>query len=124
MNFEMQKTGSLWCAGKHIDWILFFATLPLLGAGLLTMDSFVGDNSFFSRQVIWIIFAFSTFFLFSFIDWRFLKRTDVLVSLFIFAVFGIVNYFMIFFAIYGWIFTAAMIFVMTKKAMRQLKSKK
>ena len=73
-------------AVKHIDWILFFATLPLLGAGLLTMDSFVGDNSFFSRQVIWIIFAVSIFFLFSFIDWRFLKRTDVLVSLFIFAV--------------------------------------
>jgi len=69
----------------HIDWILFFATLPLIGAGLLTMNSFVGENYFFSRQLIWIGASFAIFFLFSGMDWRFLKRTDVLTVLFVIA---------------------------------------
>ncbi len=69
-----------------IDWILFGALVPLLLAGLLTMDSFVGENYFFERQVIWITLAFAIFFVFSAIDWRFIKRTGVLAALFVFAV--------------------------------------
>ena len=46
----------------HIDWILFLATLPLLGAGLLTMDSFAGENPFFVRQLIWIGVSLAAFF--------------------------------------------------------------
>lgn len=65
-----------------IDWVLFLATLPLLGMGLLTMNSFTGDSAFFEKQVIWIAISLGIFFLFSFIDWRFLRRTDVLVWLF------------------------------------------
>jgi len=68
-----------------IDWILFFATLPLLGAGLFTMASFVGDNYFFERQLIWIAIALALFFLFAHIDWRLLKRTNVLLVLFALA---------------------------------------
>ncbi|MEK7179138.1 MAG: FtsW/RodA/SpoVE family cell cycle protein, partial [Patescibacteria group bacterium] len=60
--------------------------VPLLLAGLLTMDSFVGENYFFERQVIWITLAFAIFFVFSAIDWRFIKRTGVLAALFVFAV--------------------------------------
>jgi len=69
-----------------IDWILFFAILPILGAGLLTMSAFVGDDYFFTRQVLWITIALAVFFIFSLLDWRFLKRTDVLISLFIIAI--------------------------------------
>lgn len=66
-----------------IDWVLLLALVPLVGAGLLTMDSFVNaDNYFFSRQLIWIAVSLSVFFLFSMIDWRFLKRSDVLLVLF------------------------------------------
>ncbi|MBI2049212.1 MAG: rod shape-determining protein RodA [Parcubacteria group bacterium] len=70
-----------------IDWILFFALIPLVGAGLLTMDSFVSaDNYFFSRQLLWVAVSVSIFFLFSTVDWRFLKRTDVLMTLFVASV--------------------------------------
>ena len=67
----------------QIDWYLFFATLPLLGAGLVTMNSFVGESTFFSRQTIWIALSLVIFFAFSFIDFRFLRRTGVLVTFFI-----------------------------------------
>lgn len=70
---------------NNIDWILFFATLPILGAGLITMDSFVGYNYYFTKQIIWIIVSISVFFGLSFFDFRFLKRTDVIVTLFISA---------------------------------------
>jgi rod shape determining protein RodA len=69
--------------GQGIDWILFAATLPLLGAGLMTMNSFTGDSGIFIRQSIWILVAFAIFFAFSFIDFRFLRKTWVSVTLFV-----------------------------------------
>ncbi|OGZ10603.1 MAG: rod shape-determining protein RodA [Candidatus Lloydbacteria bacterium RIFCSPHIGHO2_02_FULL_51_22] len=70
-----------------VDWVLFLSTVPLLGAGLFTMDSFIDtSNYFFSRQLIWIAVSVGIFFLFSTVDWRFLKRTDVLMALFFFAI--------------------------------------
>jgi len=68
-----------------VDWVLFFATIPLLAAGLVTMHSFVGENVFFVRQIMWIFISILVFFLLSFMDLRFLKRADVLVGLFIFV---------------------------------------
>jgi hypothetical protein len=47
---------------SNIDWVLFAATLPLLGAGLMTMNSFTGDSEVFIRQLIWIIISFCIFF--------------------------------------------------------------
>lgn len=66
-----------------IDWVLFFAVLPLLGAGLVTMTSFVGDsNIFFDKQLLWIVVSLAVFFTVSCLDIGFLKRTGVLVSMF------------------------------------------
>jgi rod shape determining protein RodA len=65
-----------------IDWILLLATLPLLGAGLVTMNSFVGNGSFFVKQLTWITVSITLFFLLSFIDFRFLRKTWVSVVLF------------------------------------------
>ncbi len=71
---------------SSIDWLLLLALVPIVGAGLLTMDSFVeADNYFFSRQLLWVAIAAAIFFLFSIVDWRFLKRTDVLLALFSFS---------------------------------------
>ena len=70
---------------SSIDWILFGATLPILGAGLLTMDSFLGRNVFFEHQIIWIFIAVVIFFIASRLDFRFLRRTSVLVALFCFT---------------------------------------
>lgn len=79
----------------HMDWILFFATLPLLGAGLVTMNSFLGDTGLFEKQLIWIIVSFAIFFAFSFIDFRFLRRTGVLVTLFLSSCAVLVSLFML-----------------------------
>jgi len=71
---------------KRIDWILVFFILPILLAGLFTMKSFApaeATGNFFDRQIIWVGLSFVIFFVFSFIDFRFLKRTDVLVWMFV-----------------------------------------
>ncbi|NOY35702.1 MAG: rod shape-determining protein RodA [bacterium] len=66
----------------NIDWILFLSTLPLLAGGLITMRALgAGNNYFFFRQIIWILVSFAVFFLFSAIDWRFLRRGELLVAL-------------------------------------------
>ncbi len=72
---------------KRIDWMLVFFILPIISAGLVTMKSFAegeGVGSYFSRQIIWVLISFSVFFIFSMIDFRFLKRTPVLVFIFLF----------------------------------------
>jgi len=69
-----------------IDWLLLGAIIPLLGAGLVTMNSFVGETAFFERQLIWIGISLTVFFVLAFIDFRFLRRTSVIVTLF----FGII----------------------------------
>lgn len=66
----------------QVDWLLFLLLLPVVGAGLLTMKSFTEDTPFFSHQIVWLIISFFIFFAFSYIDFRFLKRTDVLIGLF------------------------------------------
>jgi len=72
---------------KRIDWLLVFFILPVVAGGLVTMKSFTPAESagdFFGRQIVWVAISFAVFFIFSFIDFRFLKRTDVLVFLFLF----------------------------------------
>lgn len=72
---------------KNIDWLLLFFILPISIFGLLTMKSFTpaeGGVDFFAKQIIWLSISLIIFFVFSYIDFRFLKRTDVLVILFSF----------------------------------------
>ena len=69
-----------------IDWLLVFFILPIVAAGLVTMKSFTPQDDvseFFNKQIIWILVGFSVFFIFSFIDFSFLKRTDVLVFIYL-----------------------------------------
>src|SRR3989344_193147 len=70
----------------HIDWVLLAVIAPLLAAGLLTMNSFLGENVFFERQLIWIGFALAVFAVASVVDWSFLRRTGVIVALFVLAI--------------------------------------
>ena len=69
-----------------IDWILVCALLPLLGAGLVTMNSFIGESVLLDKQLAWISISFIIFFLLSFVDFRFLRRTGVLVGLFLVSI--------------------------------------
>ncbi len=73
----------IFLALKNIDWLLLTATLPLLFAGLSVMNSFTGESQYYERQLIWIALALATFFIFSFIDFRFLRSSSVLVALFL-----------------------------------------
>ncbi|MEK7459546.1 MAG: rod shape-determining protein RodA [Patescibacteria group bacterium] len=71
---------------KRIDWLLIFFILPIISAGLVTMRSFIpedGGGSFFNKQIIWVIISLIVFFTISFIDFDFLKRTKVLVFIFL-----------------------------------------
>lgn len=77
------NVGLLSTIRTNVDWSLFFATLPLVAAGLITMHSFVGENIFFGRQVIWVGISLALFFAASAVDWRLLRRTGVIVSLFL-----------------------------------------
>lgn len=75
---------------KRIDWLLVFFIIPIIAAGLVTMKSFTPSEStgnFFGKQLIWVCLSFAVFFIFSFIDFRFLKQTNVLVFLFLFTAF-------------------------------------
>jgi len=68
---------------RFIDWVLVFSVVPLLLAGLVTIT---GDNYFFYRQIIWISIGVFVFFLFSFIDWRFVRNSGFLFFLFLVSV--------------------------------------
>ncbi len=66
----------------NIDWTLFFAVIPLVIAGLVTMNSFVGENYFFEKQFLWSLVSVAIFFIFSFFDFSFLKQSKTLTLLF------------------------------------------
>lgn len=60
-----------------IDWGLFAAIVPIMLAGLFTMNSFSGPNIFFNRQIVWIVISFAVFFFFSTVDFKFLRKTGI-----------------------------------------------
>ncbi len=74
--------------GIKVDWYIVGALIPILAMGLVTMNSFTDTSQggfwggLFERQVIWIAVAFIAFFTASFIDFRFLRRTAVIVTLY------------------------------------------
>ena len=81
-----------------IDWLLVLFILPIIAAGLVTMKSFTvleDGGDFFSRQIIWVLVGLAVFFIFSFIDFRFLKRTSVLVFIFLFTSFLLLTLFIL-----------------------------
>ena len=78
----LQFVNYLW-GRLAIDWLLFSATLPLLLAGLVTMNSFTADSYYFDRQLVWIAISFMVFLLASLIDWRFLRRSGVVIFIYL-----------------------------------------
>jgi rod shape determining protein RodA len=78
---------------KDIDWILVGAIIPIVFFSLVTMNSFVDDNAFFQRQLIWILLGFCVMFGFSLIDFKFLRRTSTITWLFVISVIVLVSLF-------------------------------
>ena len=67
----------------HIDWFLFVPAFLVSLAGLVTMNSFSGENYFFFRQSIWLLIVVIVFFTSTAVDWRFLRQTRVVVPIFL-----------------------------------------
>jgi hypothetical protein len=86
MTLSQEQSRSWW--GRlfsGIDWLMFGALMPIVAAGLVTMTSFGGTGNYFEKQLTFAIISVVVFFVFSFVDWRFLRRSEVLVGLFLFS---------------------------------------
>ncbi len=77
----------------NIDWVMIFSTIPLLAAGLMTMNSLTGQSYHFNRQLVWLLLAFLVFFICAAIDWRFLRRSGFVLMIYLF---GVASLFMLF----------------------------
>lgn len=62
---------------------MFVATVPLLLAGLITMNSFTVESYFFDRQLIWVLISVAVFLGASSVDWRFLRKSGVVASVYL-----------------------------------------
>lgn len=67
---------------SRIDWVLMGAVAFLLIAGLATMFTLDGDNTFFIRQVVWIFISFGVMLIVSQIDGRVFHRTRVILGVY------------------------------------------
>ncbi len=65
-----------------IDWLLYLPAALLSVLGVVTMDSFTGQDPYFLRQIIWIVVGSLVFFGATRIDWRFLRQSGVAITFF------------------------------------------
>ncbi|MBX4195931.1 rod shape-determining protein RodA [Candidatus Parcubacteria bacterium] len=68
-----------------VDWRLFVPAFLISLSGLVTMNSFSGSGDFFHRQALWLLISVIAFFAANAVDWRFLARTKVLVTIYLAA---------------------------------------
>lgn len=87
MLINTEKTEkNIFFSNLKIDWILFLSVLVISFLGLLTMTSFESGDSYFLKQLSWLLVSAVVFFILSLIDYRFLKKTKVVVLIFIVSV--------------------------------------
>lgn len=70
-----------------VDWNIFIPISVLMIFGLLTMSSFNTSDNIFFRQLIIIIISLIIFLIFSNLDYRFLKNSHILISIYGFLIF-------------------------------------
>jgi rod shape determining protein RodA len=68
---------------KRIDWVLILATLPLVGAGLVTLYPFANDSGFFMKQTISFMISLVVMFAVSRVDFRVFRKTQVILGLYL-----------------------------------------
>lgn len=71
---------------SRIDWLLLGSALLISLAGLISMESFSSASPFADRQLVWIGLGLVSFFVVSALDLRFLRRTSVIVFLYVLSV--------------------------------------
>ena len=67
------------------DWSLLLLAVVISLVGILTMSTFGQDVSLAARQLIWLAIAIGTFIGLSLFDMRFIRRTPVVMALYILA---------------------------------------
>ena len=67
---------------RTTDSMLYISMLIIALAGLFTMSSFQGNDNYFWKQSMWIVLSFSVFFVASLFEYRFLKQTRVVMSIY------------------------------------------
>ncbi len=72
---------------RSVDIVFFISMLFVFLAGLFTMSSFNGHDSYFIKQSFWIGLSFIVWYYASLPDYRFLKQTKIIVSLYLFILF-------------------------------------
>ncbi len=73
-----------------MDWVLFGSLIPLVVGGLVTMYSFTSDENLFSKQIIWVVVSFIIFFILSFVDFRFFRKTAPVMVVYLTSTFFLV----------------------------------
>jgi len=68
---------------RKLDWWIMLSIILIFASGLVTMYSFVGENTFFAKQVIWISISVISLLTISFLDVRFLRDSRVVIGLYI-----------------------------------------
>lgn len=69
-----------------MDWILVGSLIPLVTGGLVTMYSFTGESNVFEKQLLWVIISFVVFFVLSFVDFRFFRKTSPVMAVYMTAI--------------------------------------
>lgn len=86
MGSALGSSGGSYSSGgqkrSKVDWWLFAAIIPIMGAGMVAMNSFLGNEHFFGRQLIWACIGLLIMLICSRIDFRFLRRTGVVISIY------------------------------------------
>jgi rod shape determining protein RodA len=67
------------------DWTLVFPAIALSLTGMLTMSTFGQGTSLAPRQLLWLVIAVALYMALSTFDMRFVRRTSVVVTLYVLA---------------------------------------
>lgn len=78
----MESSSRIWL--QKYDITMIIAIVAIFGAGLVTMSSFHAGDSYFVRQGVWIIIALAVYFFASRLEYRFLRSTRIVVSVYMF----------------------------------------
>ncbi len=70
-------------SSNKVDWPLIAAAVILSCLGLVTMNSFTGESTFFTRQILWLVVSLGVMFIVSRIDARVLYRSSVILTIFL-----------------------------------------
>jgi rod shape determining protein RodA len=80
---------------SRVDWVLLIALIPLIGGGLASLYVFGGENTFFYKQLVWFLVGGCVYVVLSSLDLRFLRRSSVVLSVYLILSFFLLLLFLV-----------------------------